>query len=108
MRPVGPWLENRDSKIGTVLVRPRRPPPPHLPARRLLPAAAARRRPLLPQQLAQAAPPAACAAPQARVPRLDKRHLPDQQAPPGYRSSYVPGWIGVRTVGEEAWSPEYE
>lgn len=50
---------------------------------------------------------AVLAAKQGRHAKLDKRHLPDRQAPPGYRSPYVPGWIGVRTV-DGNWSPEYK
>jgi hypothetical protein len=41
-----------------------------------------------------------------RVSKSDKRYLPDQEAPEGYRSPYVPGWIGVRTTGDN-WTPDY-
>ena len=44
---------------------------------------------------------------QGRLAKMDKRYLPDREAPDGYRSPYVPGWIGVRTMGEN-WTPNYE
>ena len=142
MRPVGPWLADKDTVRGTVLVRircsttmvsqsrvlvsgsmsaaaaergqPMALPPPRPPltfACRCYKTIPAGSHPTT-YQLAATQPRILrgclnCLL-QGRVGRLDKRHLADREALPGYRSPYVPGWIGVRTVDDSHWTPDYE
>lgn len=114
MRPVGPWLANPRTEIGTSIVRGRSGA--SLGWAALVVAAdwglAAAFRPGSSARGPPSPAPCAPALLQGRVGKIDRRHLPDRRLPEGASdrergSSFVPGWLGVCTADDEPWSDDY-